>query len=825
MVVYSDIMQPLPIDPHLPEILSALRSAKHLVLQASPGSGKTTRIPPALLSETPKQILVLEPRRLAAKYAAIRVAEELRVEVGSKVGYHFRFEKKISAETRILFLTEGMLVRYLLEDPKLSNASLVILDEFHERHLQTDMALGLLKQLQNTTRPDLKILIMSATLDLQTITQYLEGAKAIEVKAHPFPIETTYLESAPKKYLDALVADAVRNQLERKPEGGHLLVFLPGMSEIKRAEQALGHFGTRYGIQIHTLHGEMDRGDQDSVLKKSSQRKVILSTNIAESSLTIDKVDCVIDSGLERVMQYDPWTGIPTLVTRTISKASATQRAGRAGRQGPGTCYRLYTSHDYSTWQPFHKPEILRADLSQSLLELMKLTPQVETFGWFEKPPESSLNSALTLLQKIGAIDSNRITEIGERIARIPIHPRLSRVLLEAEKQGCLGLALRLVALLSEGQLQNLDATEGLHLSPSFQVSRTEKRLREFFRDASNANRERLPFCVLTGFPDRVAQRRSEGNRAKTEEVELVFCQGGHATIQKSAFALDHEFFVILDLQDSKRQGLAQSKIRVHSACAMSEFDFLELEPNQTTSVSELGWSKEKERVVSSTQLKYGLLILEEKTEQKPSDANNAFQLFLQEGLRIKPDQYGSFDHWLQALERFCDKTILTSEFARSKLYLEKTNQTFDPARLVPALSRHLDGDYSFQKMKAIDWESFIATSLLEGDLSQMNRALPQFIKLTPQRRARVYYAMNQGPWIESRLQDFFGMKVGPSVMDGKVPLTLHLLAPNQRAVQVTSDLQGFWERSYPKLRQELGRRYPRHAWPENPLKVEKQKL
>lgn len=824
-------MQQLPIDSYLQKIVETLNENPCLVLEASPGSGKTTRVPPALLklqNGNPKsKILVLEPRRLAAKYAAIRVAEELGTEVGDLVGYHFRFEKNTSPHTRILFLTEGMLMRYLMQDPTLRDVSTVILDEFHERHLQTDLALGLVQNLQSTSRPDLKILVMSATLDTESVTKFLGGAPSIQIKAVNHTVGMHYLSEPSKKYLDALVLDAVRNEVEARPSGGHLLVFLPGMSEIRRAESALLPLSKKYDLLILALHGELDRGAQDLALKPSKKRKVILSTNVAESSLTIDGVDCVIDSGLERTMSYSAWTGIPSLVTRKISKASAIQRSGRAGRTGPGNCRRLYTQHEFATWQPFQVAEVHRADLAQTALDLLSMGwKDVAHFPWFEKPPAASLQTAIILLQKLGAIQFDAITPMGKQMCKFPVHPRIARMLLESEKQGCVESAARLAALIVEGQLETLDAMDDLHGNPSFQVKRTEDRLKALCEARTKNSAGNLAFCVLSGFPDRVAQRRTTSAKTNAREVEILFCTGGHACIEENAFSLGHSFFIVLDLQENKKLSSHTSKIYVHSACAITEVELMDLVPSQIEESNALYWDKPRERVNASYQLKFGLLTLDEKPGV-PTDKHAAFQLFINEGLRIKAENLKNAEIWASTLERFCDRDVLNSEFARVKLYLEHTRkgEGLNCELLEKALQDYLDGDFSITKMKTVDWSEFIPFAFLGSEAGQMNRLMPQHLRLTPSRNTRIFYAMNQNPWIESRLQDFFGMKVGPSILNGKLPLTLHLLAPNHRAVQVTSDLAGFWERSYPKVRQELGRKYPRHKWPENPLKVENQKL
>ncbi len=385
----------LPIDPHLPLIAKKLQESGCLVLKASPGSGKTTRVAPFLLNSLPpgKEILVLEPRRLAAKLAARRVAEERREKVGGVIGYQFRFENVSSKETRLRFLTEGMLMRRLIRDRTLDGVAIVILDEFHERHLHGDVALSYLRSLQASGRPDLKLVVMSATLDTEALLRYLGNCPLVEVEGRPFDVATHYRPSE-NKFLEISVRDAVKTAFQEWPEGD-CLVFLPGMADIRRAESALSDLARINHWDLFPLHGELSKGEQDRALLPGRNRKIILATNVAETSLTIEGIRIVIDSGLHRQASYSWWSGVPSLRTRPISRASSIQRAGRAGRTASGTCYRLYSRADFDGRAPFETPEIQRADLCQTLLELKELGVQSLTqFPWFDPPPAGAMESA-----------------------------------------------------------------------------------------------------------------------------------------------------------------------------------------------------------------------------------------------------------------------------------------------------------------------------------------------------------------------------------------------------------------------------------------------
>ncbi|HYG68817.1 MAG TPA: helicase-related protein, partial [Anaeromyxobacteraceae bacterium] len=412
-------MTPLPIDPVLPEIVAALRGGRSLVVEAPPGAGKTTRVPRALhdagLSRA-GEIVVLEPRRLAARLAARRVAEELGERLGETVGYQVRFEEVAGPRTRIRFVTEGLLTRRFLSDPALSGVAAVVLDEFHERHLAGDLALALLRRLQATARPDLKVVAMSATLDAAPVAAFL-GAPAVRSEGRRFDVGIEFLspeEAARDERLEALVARAVRRVVREEPDG-HVLVFLPGAAEIRRAREALAAFASDGGIELLPLHGDLPPDEQDRAVRPSARRKVILSTNVAETSVTIEGVVAVVDSGLARVASHSPWSGLPTLEVRKVSRASAAQRAGRAGRTRPGRAIRLYTRHDHDARPAFDLPEIQREDLSETLLAVAAL--DARELEWFEAPPPAALEAARTLLVRLGATDgSGALTELGRRM-------------------------------------------------------------------------------------------------------------------------------------------------------------------------------------------------------------------------------------------------------------------------------------------------------------------------------------------------------------------------------------------------------------------------
>ena len=806
----------------MPEIRKKVEAHSALILQASPGSGKTTRVPPALLGQH-SQIIVLEPRRLAAKYAARRVAEEMGEIVGKTVGYQFRFENVSSAQTRLRFLTEGMLMRRMLSDPHLKGVTHVILDEFHERHLHTDVALGYLKWLQSGARRDLKLVVMSATLETENLSRFLGDAPVMNIDAPAFPVEVSYLPSAPSLRLETLVREAVTESMgngEPNMTSGHTLVFLPGMAEIRRCEEALASLRDSRGIAVYALHGELSREEQDHALERSTQRKIILATNVAETSLTIEGVTMVIDSGLHRQASYSWWSGVPALKTKPISRASAIQRAGRAGRTAPGRCLRLYPKGDYDSRTPFETPEIRRADLSQSLLEIFRLGMKVTDFPWFEPPETGALKSAKELLYLLGAVtstdDAAALTDLGRRMIEIPAHPRISRILVEAESRKVLSQTADLVTLLSEGDLSTTDALASLstRLNP-LQAKARGQLLRSFDHGSgeavkkSDTGSERdIAMALLTGFPDRVARKKSGA-----ETVDLLFSFGGAAKAQNCGVIAENEFFVVLDVQERKYANQHRAELKVQCVIAIEPDWLFDLKPTLLQEVEILSWDETRQRAYQLESLRYGELSLSESRSDAPPTEKVAAFVFSQ-ALSLKLDQPPV--EWISRLP--IESSLARIELARKKFpKLELPDVRSSAASA--ALSQMALGKNTAEALQSTDWENESFVLLAGQNLSLLERLVPSSVSLPSGRKTKVNYSLEKGPWIESRLQDFFGMKSGPALLDGRLPLILHLLAPNYRAVQVTTDLAGFWAREYPALRRELGRRYPRHKWPEDPLK------
>ncbi len=812
-------LSPLPIDSLIPELIASLEQKNAAVITAEPGAGKTTRVPPALLGAgfaKDKEIWVLQPRRLAAKMASLRVAEEMGEDGPRQVGYQFRFENKTGPQTRLKFMTDGMLLPLAQGDPVLSKVAAVILDEFHERSLALELGVAWLRRLQLEKRPDLRLLVMSATLDASALSEYLGGAPVFASKGRVFPVGVEYLPQPEHPDLSLKVKGALRH-LAGKGITGTTLVFLPGLGEIRRCQGSLKDFG-----EVHALYGDLPVEEQQAVLRPSPGRKVILSTNVAETSLTVPDVTSVVDSGLTRQARVSGWSGLPSLVTLSASQASATQRAGRAGRLQEGHCVRLYTKFDFEHRAAFDLPELLRTDLSKSLLDLKKLgVEDLDAFPWFLKPSDASLAAALDLLRRLGALDhQNRLSEMGRRMAAFPLVPRLSKLLLEAKassdplvpRQAC-----RLAALISEERAGGEDLLEELRkYQPGYEAKRLEDQLAGLLElgtsskpaKPTDSSDQALAKCLLTAFPDRVGKIRageSSLSRHQAGKKELVLSSGGSAQASDSALTRAHEYFVVVEAQETQQAGKTLVKAR---SLAPIEADWLlDLFMADVKEEQSVEWDDKAQRVNVSQRLLYGQLILDEKVLSAREFGPEARNLLVKEALAAGPQAYTDANELSQFLNRVAFAAQHTDEIS-----------AFTPEKIEETLRELSEGCRSLADLKEAGLVPALRTKLAPSGQSLLEKLAPSSIALAGGRRAPIYYETGKPPWAESRIQDFFGMKQGPSIANGKVPVVLHLLTPGKKPVQITSDLAGFWERHYPQARKELSRRYPRHQWPETPV-------
>jgi ATP-dependent helicase HrpB len=860
--------------------VAALRDGPSLVIEAPPGAGKTTRVPRALLEAGlagagRAEVLVLEPRRLAARLAARRVAEELGERPGETVGYQVRFEEVAGPRTRIRYVTEGLLTRRLLSDPALPGVGAVVLDEFHERHLPGDLALAFLRRLQSTARPDLKLVVMSATLDAEPVARFL-SAPRLRSEGRRFEVAVEHLspeEAARDERLEDRVARAVRRL--HHPSGaerpGDVLVFLPGAAEIRRAREALAGWAEGAGVDVLPLHGDLPPEEQDRAVRPGSRPKVILSTNVAESSVTIEGVTAVIDSGLARVASHSPWSGLPTLEVKKVSRASAAQRAGRSGRTGPGQAVRLYTRHDHDTRPAFDAPEVRREDLAELLLTLagLGLRPaalrpgQDERLGedeleLFEAAPAAALEAGRTLLVRLGAIDEGGgLTALGRHMLPLPVHPRLARLAVEAARRGAAAEGAVLAALLGERDLRDRRVLEGGALPPTGDSDLLE--LAHLFEQASRARFEpdrlrrlgvspgaaqaversrrqlaglaralpggtrppdaaaldrALLHATLAAYPDRVARRRAPGSD------QVVLAGGGSARLDPASVVREAELLVALDAEERRvlRQAQggrplppgaagARAEVRVRIASAVTQEMLLDLFPDALRYEEGVSWNAAAERAESTERLLYLDLVLEESRAANPDPARLSARLVAEALAR--------------GVRSFAPEGALDGLTARMAFVAEHAPEVGiappSEADLSAALADAAAGRRSFAELREADLPGALLGRLDPRARAALERLAPERITLPGGRGTRVHYEAGKPPWVESRLQDFFGMAQGPALAGGRVPVVLHLLAPNGRAQQVTTDLAGFWERHYPALRRELSRRYPRHAWPEDP--------
>jgi ATP-dependent helicase HrpB len=740
----------LPIDDLLPRI----PASGHLVIEAPPGAGKTTRVPAALLARDGGEVLVLEPRRLAARLAARRVASELGERVGQTVGYQVRLEDVSGPRTRLRFVTEGVLTRRLISDPTLVGVGTVILDEFHERHLDTDLALALLRRLRGK-----RLVVMSATLDAGPVADYLGSCPILrsEGKLYELAIEYTPHSPAP---LEEQVAAALE-RLAARGLTGDVLVFLPGAAEIRRAARAIEPVASRLRLLVLPLHGDLSPAEQDRAVSPTDRRKVILSTNVAESSVTIEGVTAVIDSGLARVAADSPWTGLPSVEVRRISQASATQRAGRAGRTAPGRVIRLYSAEDFHRRPAADVPEILRRELSQLVLQLRAMRIQHEECVWLDPPPEAAFAAANALLDRLG---------VTPDMAELPLPPRLAKLVLEAKRRGMPEKGCAVAAVLSAGERGNSDLLALTESDWQPQTKRVFDQLRKKVsgRDAQNTGDPAILQSILAAFPDRVARHRRDG--------ELLLSGGGSARFPNCPW----EFLVAVDIEERREHGVPLVRL-----AAPIEPEWL---LDRAVERVSLEWNRTAERVEQVTALAYDQLVIEE-TRAPAAPSDEASSLLAQKALEA-------------GIGRFADRDAV--EQVRSRAAFGGL-----PIDVDAVLVAQCHGRTSFAELEKAD----LLNAIRPGKIHQ---AAPERLKLPGGREVKVHYEPGKPPWIESRLQDFFGMRDTPRI--GGAPVVVHLLAPNHRPVQVTSDLAGFWERLYPQVRKELSRRYPKHKWPEKPV-------
>jgi ATP-dependent helicase HrpB len=856
------MMNQLPIDDLIPHCLDKLRGGS-LVVVAPPGSGKTTRLPAAIvdsggLSPAQPNVVVLQPRRIAARAAARRVSEERGWTLGGRVGYHVRFERCYSEATRLRFLTEGILTRQLLADPFLETVGAVVLDEFHERNLETDLALALLREVRDEVRPDLLLVVMSATLDAAPVASFLGGCPVVTAEGRTHPVAIEY-RPADRPSSPEVLAPLVQQWLDDPRESGHLLVFLPGMPEIRRAWLKLEPMAERADAVVLPLHGSLGPEEQDCALRPSERRKIILSTNVAETSLTIEGVRTVIDSGQARLVRFDASRGVDRWSLERISRASADQRAGRAGRTAPGRCIRLWSERDERGLPAFEEPEIRRVDLAGTLLALHSWgQSDPSRFRWFEAPDADRLAAADRLLASLGALEGEprRITPLGRRILERPVHPRLARLLLAAADCGRPAQGAAVAALLSEKdirargpepagtvarptgpvadaptttaasdvlvRLDLLAEAESARFAPALRArgidpgaARQVAQLRdELLRRAGREARHRPQAAgrdedpgdddailkwLLLAYPDRLVRRRGA-------EGTGVMVGGRGVRLAPSSVVRDSEFFLALDAREESRGG--RREVQVFLASAVDPRWLEELRSGSLRRQKSTIFDPARGRAVGVSQVWYHDLLLR---EDVTSDLDPA------EAGRVLADELRR-----RGSDPARDDPRVAEWLARLGLLRRSLPElgwpTYDESALADILQDACQGKTSLKEIERMDLVPFLEARLDRRQVQELSESAPESLTIPSGRRVRLVYEADRPPVLAARVQELFGWAETPRLARGRVPVLLQILGPNHRPVQMTDDLRSFWSTTYFQVRKDLRGRYPKHAWPDDPL-------
>ncbi|MFN6130883.1 MAG: ATP-dependent helicase HrpB [Planctomycetota bacterium] len=836
-------MIPLPIDPFLAEIRSAVVQSPIVLVDAPPGSGKTTRVGPALLDllADHQVAYLLQPRRLAARSVAARIAEERGERIGGRIGYSVRFDQQLSRDTQLIVATEGIVIRRLQDDPTLAKARIVLLDEFHERSLDADLLLAMLRRVQQTVRDDLRIVIMSATLDRTSMQSALGDVPMISVPANQYPVSIRFRPPKPQVAIVEHAAEVLEDVSQQ--HDGDVLAFLPGSGEILRCIDLLKKRRLDRDFDLLPLYGAMPIEDQMRAIETGPRRRIVVATNVAETSLTIPGIRTVVDSGQARVLRFFPEVGLDRLVLENISSASATQRAGRAGRVAPGTCYRLWSEASDRSRAPFLEPEIRRIDLSSAILELIAWGEGASLdFPWLEAPREDAVASARRLLEMLGAVRQGKITETGYAMVRLPLPPRLSRIAVEAAGSGCLDQVCWLVAMLSDRDpfdrmdrrrstgshgmptshamrwtsdcLERLAAIDRfrrtgqdstpfgtVHRGSLRNIEQSARQIRQMCEslvvpstNSSLPTSELLERILLSGYPDRVARRRQRG------KPQGLMVGGKGVAIGPQSGVTEPEFFLCIDVEQKPGDAIVRQASRI-------EADWLR--GDNLVERDDLFFHPSQKQVVARRRRMWIDLILSE-TPAQVSDEEES-QRVLAAAVKTHWEQSFPKDNvpLLQWIERVNSLRRWMPELQLPELDQSALQETaWELCRGKRLLAEVRDGPW-------LDW---LSGRLTPDQRRALEREAPERIQVPSGSWIRLEYAAGKPPILAVKIQEIFSWKATPRIAAGRIPLLLHLLAPNMRPQQVTEDLASFWKNGYGEVKKELKRRYPKHSWPDDPM-------
>ena len=823
----------LPVDAVIPQLAAAMQHGNSAVLQAPPGAGKTTRIPLALLKEpwlNGKRILMLEPRRLAARSAAHYMAQQLNEAMGETVGYRVRMDSRIGPRTRIEVVTEGVLTRLLQDDPSLTDVGLVIFDEFHERSLQADLGLALCIEIQAALRDDLRLLVMSATLAGEAVSDLLGNAPVITSTGRSFAVATRYLPPDPRRATGHAFLDHVTTAIKRAiiEESGSILVFLPGVAEIKRVERLLGEVQAGMQIRICPLYGELSQEAQDQAIlpAPTGQRKVVLATAIAETSLTIEGIRVVVDSGLARGPRFDPVSGLTRLITLSASQASAEQRRGRAGRLEAGVCYRLWSEGAHHKLPEYDRPEILDADLAPMALDIAQWGSGDPTaLAWLDPPPAAHYAQARELLQELGALnDKGTITAHGRHMAQLGMHPRLAHMVLKGMELKLGALACDIAALLGERDiikglrdadlhprlqaLHHAHGDAGIEHATRARVRKQAEHWRRQLRVAADdakgdpqSTLERSGVLLAYAYPDRIAQRRPGG------DPRYLLANG------RGAFFMQHEPLSAAEYIVAAHLDGTQREARIFLAAAITLAELEAHFSSLITSRKIIEWDSRNECVQARRQRCLGAIILDD-TSINSAESQSVVDTMLQGIRKMGIDCLP----WTKDL-RTWQQRVQFLHLIDSQHWPDVGDTTL-LATLENWLAPYLNGVTRRAHLDNIDLHAALTAQLNWERQRALDELAPTHITVPSGSRVPVDYD-NEPPVLAVRLQEMFGLKETPRIAGGRVALLLHLLSPARRPVQVTQDLAGFWANSYFDVKKDLKGRYPKHPWPDDPLQAQ----